>query len=163
MSHLGLAPLGVSYGYLIRLLLLLRWREYGRVVDECSAAFYPMTFIGGTFWEHKSKLCMVDNLPGYCTCSLIQGCTSMVGAAVLRAVMGLQKIDNEHMMVTLDFSSVPIHHGRLKMQTEYGPILIEREYEGDGPFVVRYSVPDACKVELIPPMGPFHIHASYGG
>jgi alpha-L-rhamnosidase len=156
-----LVPLGLSYGYLIRILLLLQWRKYKLVLEECFNTFYPMTLMTGTIWEHKSMLCTVNNIPGYSSCGLIQGCASMVGAAIVRAVMGVQKIDNKNMSVTLDFSEIPIEHARLVLGTAYGPITVEREYKKNGPYIVHYSIPRAYKENLLPPSGWFQISSEY--
>ncbi len=156
-----LVPLGLSYGYLSRLRFLLRRREYQAVLDECIHVFHPMACFGGTLWEHKSLLCEVTGLPGLGACGCNQGSASFVGAAVIRAAVGLQRVDLAKRTVTLDFADVEIRHVRYQLATPHGDILIERTKDPDGPHYVRYCVPNAYKVELVPPSGRFHIHASY--
>jgi alpha-L-rhamnosidase len=129
-------PLGRGYDYMARLLLLLRLREHARLVEECVNVFHAGAGAGAQD----------------------QGAPAIVGLAVLKAVMGVQRIDNKAMTVTLDFAPIPLRQGRLSIGTPAGRIVIEREYEEGGPFKVRYSVPGAYKVDLVPPTAWFQVH-----
>ncbi|MCU6707864.1 hypothetical protein M6D81_03990 [Paenibacillus sp. J5C_2022] len=139
-KELGLLP-EVAYanafiGYYLRMELLLRWRRYAQSLNEVKGYFHHMSRLTGTLWEHGS----VNG-------SLNHGFASFAGVVILKALLGIQEINEKDRVVVFDFADVPIE-AELRLGTSLGEIRLKRELS-DGEWTVRYSVPDGYDARKI--------------
>ncbi|HAX97239.1 MAG TPA: hypothetical protein DCY35_12095 [Prolixibacteraceae bacterium] len=100
-------------GNYLRMEILHRWREYGKIIHEVKDYFYNIAKTTGTLWEHAR---IVD--------SLNHGFTSYAGVAILKAMFGIQKIDLDNRTVTLDNADVGLNEASCCIDTPFGPIDI---------------------------------------
>jgi alpha-L-rhamnosidase len=121
-------------GNYLRMEILLRWREYRKIVNEVKSYFYNMAKTTGTLWEH-------DRIIG----SLNHGFASYAGVTIIKAIFGIQDIDLESKSVTVDSSDIGLDTASCSIGTPYGEISVRFNREGDKLQVVR-SIPKEFKV-----------------
>jgi len=124
-------------GNYLRMEILMQHRYYVRIVNEAKEYFHNMAITTGTLWEN-------DNIM---TGSLNHGFASFIGAALVKSILGIRKIDIKKRSVELDFSFDKIEASG-KIGTIFGDIEITREMK-DSRLVTNYIVPDGLKVILI--------------
>lgn len=78
-------------GYLIRLMLLLRWGEYGKILENIKEYYLYMAEKTETFWEHK-----------LCDKSCNHGINSYIGAVMTETLCGIKNINYIEKTVEFD-------------------------------------------------------------
>jgi alpha-L-rhamnosidase len=121
-------------GYYLRMELLLKWRRYQQVIDELKCYFYKMAVTTGTLWEFDEP-----------TGSLNHGFASFAGVAVIRALLGIQEINETEKYIKLDFENINME-AEVRVGTSLGYVTVKRELQ-NGNYAIDYDIPIGFKLK----------------
>ncbi|MBT7068684.1 MAG: hypothetical protein HN919_20485 [Verrucomicrobia bacterium] len=120
-------------GNYLRMELLLRWGEFGKLLGELKGYFHKMVELTGTLWEH-------DSVHG----SLNHGFASYVGVAVLKAFGGIAEIDTRNKTVTVIDATLG-RDGEVSIAIADGTLTAKRRRDGEKE-TVSYALPDGYRL-----------------
>lgn len=135
--NIGLA--GLFIGLCIRLDLLAKWGEYGKMLEDIKAIFYPQLKEGpGTLWENS----VID------TSSRCHGFTSHVGVHLTRDILGLGIPNEKDKVIVVSPYPCGLRWARGVVNTNGGIASLYWRIEGDK-FILNCSVPKGYKVDMM--------------
>ena len=121
-------------GNYLRLVVLLKLKQFDKIIYDVQSYFYKMANLTGTFWEaddfEKAKL-------GW---SLNHGFTSFVGVAAAYAASGISSIDYNNKTIDIDADYLSGINYSLKIATDDGDVIVS---ENNGTKLV--NVPENWK------------------
>ena len=113
---LGIEPSAPFIGKYLRLVMLLRMKQFSPVLDDVSGYFAGMAKMTGTLWENDRKESLEHGG------SLNHGFASFAGVALAMACAGISDIDYKNKRIDIDREYVPNTDFDIKIRTADGNI-----------------------------------------
>ncbi len=129
---------GLFIGLCIRLDLLSKWKEYGKMLEDMKAIFYPQLKEGpGTLWENRA----ID------TSSRCHGFASHVGVHLTRDVLGLGIPNEVDKTITISPNPNGLRWAKGVVGAKQGLASLSWHIDGET-FSLKCTVPKGYKVLL---------------
>lgn len=115
-------------GNYLRIIILLRLKQFDKVISDIKGYFLKMASFTGTLWEYDD----IETIKKYG--SMNHGFASFAGVALVYALAGIRKIDYIKKFVYVDKSYLSNTNYSLQVGTDDGAICVT---ERDGEKVVK--------------------------
>lgn len=116
-----IAPANAFIGNYLRIIILLRMKQFQKVLQDIRGYFSIMADTTGTLWEHNKLEA------GYSGGSLNHGFASYAGAALSMALCGISRLDYVNCIVELDSDYCAGIDYQIMIGTPQGEIKIAEE------------------------------------